>query len=344
MSTKIAHPGREQAVLHGRVVSATRSMNRYYISQKDFLIRVIRGCQAEIDNGTADASHHAEIRRCKAELAKLEQGYANSSLKRSLEAMRERTHPSGSPTYSGSVIENRSSQASGTITSAATGTSSRLIAKNISGYAAKFNKMSQDFGGWKEQIALGAFTEALKTSSVACLFNHDANHIYGRNTAMTLELREDSIGLWFVCHLLAFDPASYALARRIDRRDICGCSFAFIVKNDSWDFATRPDGTDVRTILAIDKLFDVGPVTYPAYLDTTVSATFKKVTRLLPQPETVPQADIDDERYAWDEYDDMILQKFQPISDEQMLQKRVSYRKISRIMNRQKAWQAETSN
>jgi HK97 family phage prohead protease len=140
-----------------------------------------------------------------------------------------------------------------------------------------FNKVAVIGNYFEEQIAPAAFAEALKTSDVRCLFNHDADHVFGRSTANTLELSEDHHGLRFVSHLLSFDASSYALARRIDRGDISGCSFSFTVEEDKWRLAQRPGQLDQRIILKIGQLYDVGPVTYPAYPQTSVEAIFEKL-------------------------------------------------------------------
>ena len=45
------------------------------------------------------------------------------------------------------------------------------------------------------------------------------------------------------------------------------CSFR--TARDRWE--EEKDGTILRTILEVEELFDVSPVTYPAYPDTTVA-------------------------------------------------------------------------
>jgi HK97 family phage prohead protease len=65
----------------------------------------------------------------------------------------------------------------------------------------------------------------------------------------------------------------------IKRGDVSGSSFAFRVEDDKWDEGKtdKKSGTrtlPLRTILRAE-LFDVSPVTYPAYPTTSVSARSK---------------------------------------------------------------------
>jgi HK97 family phage prohead protease len=142
--------------------------------------------------------------------------------------------------------------------------------RTISGYAAVFNCDSQDLGGFVERISPGAFKEALKTSDTRALFNHDANFVLGRKSAGTLRLKEDERGLF-----MEIDPpqtqAAKDLMESIKRGDISEQSFAFSVQDDKWSNMDDPDKMTVRTVEKISHLFDVSPVTYPAYQDTSVA-------------------------------------------------------------------------
>ncbi len=139
----------------------------------------------------------------------------------------------------------------------------------ITGYAAKFGKWSLDLGGFKEKIRKGAFDEALEKSDVRALKNHDPNLLLGRTSSGTLELKTNSVGL-----RMEIDPPDTNTGRdiieEIRRKDITGCSFSFTTLEDDWKYPE--DGSVERTIIKIGELFDVGPVTYPAYPDTSVAA------------------------------------------------------------------------
>lgn len=138
----------------------------------------------------------------------------------------------------------------------------------IEGYAAVFNKDSEDFGGWVEQIAPRAFSDVLNDDVVA-LFNHSMNHIFGRNK-INLELIQDNVGLKYRVKMpdttLAQDVRKLVKAEIIYKS-----SFAFTVKEER--FIKGKDGKpNMRIIDKIERLYDVSPVTIPAYPDTSVAA------------------------------------------------------------------------
>jgi hypothetical protein len=147
----------------------------------------------------------------------------------------------------------------------------RLIAEGdqkplIRGYAAVFDKFSSDLGGFIEKIARGAFQKSLKSDDVRALFNHDANYVLGRTKPGTLRLSEDDKGL-----AIEIDPPDTQWARdlqvSIDRGDISQMSFGFRVVADDWKHV---NGKPSERTLTEVRLFDVSPVTFPAYPQTTV--------------------------------------------------------------------------
>lgn len=140
--------------------------------------------------------------------------------------------------------------------------------KRICGYAAVFDKPSEDMG-FIETIRKGAFIDALKISDARALFNHDTNILpLGRQSAGTLILSEDDTGLYF-----EITPPDTQCARdlmtSIDRGDIKEASYGFTVDVDEWDYSDK----DVirRTIIKVRKVFDVSPVVFAAFNDTSVA-------------------------------------------------------------------------
>ena len=145
-------------------------------------------------------------------------------------------------------------------------------AATLVGYAAVFDTPSDPIGYYEsfvETIQRGAFANALKRDDldVRCLFNHDGNFVLGRTKSGTLTLEEDETGLRYEAKLP--DKGLDHIRESIKRGDVDQSSFAFVMKKDQWEIVK--DGPDIRTIIEVDELFDVSPVTYPAYPDTTVA-------------------------------------------------------------------------
>ena len=161
----------------------------------------------------------------------------------------------------------------------------------ISGYAAVFNSPSEDLGGFIEVIKPGAFSRALREKQdVVCVFNHDTDALMGRTRSGTLTLKEDTKGLFFEC-TLPDTQAARDMASLIDRGDVYGCSFRFRPNYANpdcqrWLFT---DQQDVRELLDVD-LFDVGPVTEPAYEATDVALRSRDEARAknAPAPKSAP--------------------------------------------------------
>lgn len=137
----------------------------------------------------------------------------------------------------------------------------------VRGYAAKFNTLSENLGGFRETIAEGAFDAALQ-DDVRALLNHDSNKVLGRTTAGTLRMGVDEVGLWYEYD----DPGtSYSrdLLISMERGDVNQSSFQFTIEDDEWK--EDEEQRYIRTIKKVRRLYDVSPVTYPAYPDTNVA-------------------------------------------------------------------------
>lgn len=156
----------------------------------------------------------------------------------------------------------------------------------ISGYASVFYNASNpdtQYQLWDdvyERVMPGAFDRALAGGQdVRGLFNHDSNYVLGRSTAGTMRLVVDEIGLRY-----DIDPpdtqAGRDVVESLKRGDITGSSFAFLIPHGGQRWIEAEGGVDVREITDVD-LFDVGPVTFPAYRATTAGLRAEDVSQLL---------------------------------------------------------------
>jgi HK97 family phage prohead protease len=138
------------------------------------------------------------------------------------------------------------------------------------GHAAVFNQLSEDLGGFREQVAPGAFSEAIEKDDVRALFNHDSNFVLGRTGSGTLRLAQDVRGLAIEIDLPDTQTINDLVASPIERGDVSQMSFAFTVRPGGQDWAKDDTGQVVRTLKNV-RLFDVSPVTYPAYRQTDIA-------------------------------------------------------------------------
>lgn len=152
---------------------------------------------------------------------------------------------------------------------------SRAGVKTITGYAAVFNSDSDPIGfgseSFTERLMPGAFAAALadRARDVLGLFNHSSDQLLGRESSGTLRIAQDERGLRFELDL-PDTGLGRDIAELVRRGDIRGASFAFSVAADGDTFVRR-DGKLYREIRSIARLFDVSPVTTPAYPDTSVA-------------------------------------------------------------------------
>jgi len=151
----------------------------------------------------------------------------------------------------------------------------------IKGYAALFNSITELYQDTFEIVMPGAFDDVLR-NDVRCLFNHEASDILGRgdnapmafeDSKQSLRYGVDNVGLFYECRLDLMIDDHADLYRLIQRGDITQSSFSFTIAAEEWvKDSTGAVTTWTRKITKIDTLYDVAPVTFPAYADTTVAA------------------------------------------------------------------------
>ncbi|MCX5570611.1 HK97 family phage prohead protease [Kaistia nematophila] len=136
----------------------------------------------------------------------------------------------------------------------------------VSGYAATFGDVADIGGYFKEVLARGAFTKTLQKADVRAFFDHDRGRVLGRTTAGTLRLQEDAKGLAVEIDLPDTSDGR-DIRTLIERGDISGMSFGFVVLRQEWDESGE---IPLRTILEVE-LREVSIVSEPAYDGTSIA-------------------------------------------------------------------------
>lgn len=161
--------------------------------------------------------------------------------------------------------------------------------KEIGGIAAVINSVT-DLGYFEEVIERGAFDNALnKEYDIRCLFNHEAELILGRTKANTCNVFVNGDGNLEYTWVPDYEnPTHMSVVRSIMRGDITQSSFAFTIKEQKWSESAKYGTMGKRTITMIEDLYDVSPVTYPAYADTEADA--RSIVALRDQEQEIEEA------------------------------------------------------
>src|SRR5260221_6425628 len=124
--------------------------------------------------------------------------------------------------------------------------------------------------GVYERVLPGAFDRAIREDDCRGLFNHDPNCLLGRTKSGTLKLSVDSKGLRY-----EIDPGDTTISKDLQehlrRGDVDGSSFAFDALEERITVKRDGDNWLIYREIVSAKLYDTGPVVYPAY-DSTSAA------------------------------------------------------------------------
>lgn len=147
----------------------------------------------------------------------------------------------------------------------------------IEGYFAVYDSIYEIAPGMSESIAPGAFSDSL-SGDIRMLINHDTTLVVGRSAAHTLELRDDTHGLWAKAPVNPKDSAAMDAHARVERGDVSQASIGFEIINE--DTEIREDGS-VHWTIRKAKLYEVSICTFPAYEATNISARSAERDRIM---------------------------------------------------------------
>lgn len=202
--------------------------------------------------------------------------------------------------YANGVVDTLEQENDGRAGAALTKLETRLLPESIeirqegdnmtlTGYAALFNSWSEDLGGFREQIAPGAFKRSLKSrNDVKLLWNHESGEVLGSTRAGTLSLAEDERGLRVEATLPNTQRGRDASVL-IARGDVTGFSFGFSIPERGGD-AWNSEGTE-RTLKSV-RLFEVSLTPFPAYTQTNGTAAVRGLDK------AAQRADVDADKLA----------------------------------------------
>lgn len=142
----------------------------------------------------------------------------------------------------------------------------------LRGYAALYNTEAVIAGMFREKIAPGAFDEAVGRDDVRALFNHDNNIVLGRTSSGDLRLTTDDRGLAYEIDIDPQDAEAVRVYRMVQKGKVSQSSFGFDIPSGGQEWSEAARGEMPLRIIRKARLFDVSPVTYPAYAETSVTA------------------------------------------------------------------------
>ena len=153
--------------------------------------------------------------------------------------------------------------------------------RKVTGYAVVFDSPSTGVAGFTEVIARHALDGVIQKSDVLALLDHNQSRgVLARcnkgQGSLSLEIDERGLKYSFIVPNTALGDE---LIESIRRGDITGSSFSFTTDTDSWE--QRSDGSYLRTVNKISRLYDVSPVYQPAYEDSSVEIAKRSLEEFL---------------------------------------------------------------
>ena len=156
----------------------------------------------------------------------------------------------------------------------------------IDAYFAVYNSNYNISPGMSESIAPGAFKNSL-SGDIRALINHDTTLVLGRTSAHTLELRDDSHGLFGSVVINRDDTDAMNAYARVKRGDVSQCSIGFNIIGEDTDI--REDGS-VHWTIREAELMECSLCTFPAYEETNAVARSQQRDEILKRENTAWKA------------------------------------------------------
>lgn len=142
----------------------------------------------------------------------------------------------------------------------------------LEGYGTTFGdwyEVEDWLGSYKERVAQGSFAKTIKERRglIKVQYDHGHHPVLGSIPIGSLnDIREDSHGL-FVSVRLHDNWMTEPVRDAIRSQAVSGMSIRFQTTKDEWDYSGDPEQRTIREV----KLYEVGPVAFPANEATSVA-------------------------------------------------------------------------
>lgn len=144
--------------------------------------------------------------------------------------------------------------------------------RTIRGYGIVFNKKSEVLysrGKAFREIIRPEAVKGVPLDQMLCMHNHKSERLLGNTLSGTMRTGVDETGVWYEVDLPK-SPTGEDVLVSVSRGDTRGSSFQFdITENgDKWSVE---DGMALREVIQFNGIYEQGPVSEPAYPDTTIA-------------------------------------------------------------------------
>ena len=164
--------------------------------------------------------------------------------------------------------------------------------RTIRGYGIVFNKESVDLranGRVFREVIRPEAVRGISMENILSMHNHRSERLLGTTQSGTMRTGVDSVGVWYEVDL-PNAPTGHDVLESVRRGDTPGSSFQFDIRSDG-DKWSMKDGRAFREVVQFNGVYEMGPVSEPAYPDTSISARSLEALEALEAPEIVPETE-----------------------------------------------------
>ena len=162
--------------------------------------------------------------------------------------------------------------------------------RTIRGYGIVFNKESVDLranGRVFREVIRPEAVRGVNLDNILSMHNHRSERLLGTTASGTMRTGVDTVGVWYEVDL-PNAPTGQDVFESVRRGDTPGSSFQFDIRSDG-DKWSMKEGKAFREVVQFNGVYEMGPVSEPAYPDTSISARSMEALEALDNPEIVPE-------------------------------------------------------